>query len=157
MSGVEKVVPCAAIAALLFVGSSRLTGQAPVENGRSFALAASGDALPEALDRVDAMLTAGELDVSTLHDDTMIAGRVLERLGQLHAGLPVFGGQVVRQMDGRTIVSATGRLYEAFDVDVNASVSSQRANEIAVAAAGSGANVRGEPVLGILQIGRAHV
>jgi hypothetical protein len=83
--GFDKVVPCAAIAALLFVGSSRLTGQAPVENGRSFALAASDDALPEALDRIDTMLMAGELDVSTLHDDTMIAGRVLERLGQLHA------------------------------------------------------------------------
>jgi thermolysin len=98
------------------------------------------------------MLTAGELDVATLHDDTMIAGRVLERLGQLHGGLPVFGGQVVRQMDGRTIVSVTGRLYESFDVDVNASISSQRANDIAVAAAGAGANVRGETVLGILPV-----
>ena len=152
MSGFHKVVPCAAIAALLFVGSSRLTGQAPVENGRSFALAASDAALPEALDQVDTMLTAGELDMSTLHDDTMIAGRVLERLGQFHGGLPVFGGQVVRQMDGRTVVSVTGRLYEASDVDVNASISSQRANEIAVAAGGSGANVRGETVLGILPV-----
>jgi bacillolysin len=152
MSGFDKVVPCAAIAALLFAGSSRLTGQGPVENGRSFALAASDQALPEALARVDAMLTAGDLGLTTLHDDTMIAGRLLERLGQFHNGLPVFGGQILRQMDGRTIVSVTGRLYEAFDVDVTASISSQRANELAVAAAGAGANVRGETVLGILPV-----
>src|SRR5688572_27781471 len=118
MSGFDKVVPCAAIAALLFVGSSRLAGQGPVESDRSFALAASDGALPEALTRVDAMLTAGDLDLTTLHDDTMIAGRLIERLGQFHDGLPVFGGQVLRQMDGRTIVSVTGRLYQAFDLDV---------------------------------------
>ena len=35
----------------LFAGSSQLTGQTPVEIGRSVALAASDDALPEALDR----------------------------------------------------------------------------------------------------------
>ena len=150
--GFDKVVPCAAVAALLFVGTSRLTGQGPVENGRSFALSASDDQLPEALARVDTMLTAGDLDVTTLHEDTMIPGRLVERLGQLHDGLPVFGGQVVRQMDGRTVVSVTGRLYEAFNVDVNASISSQRANELAVAAAGAGANVRGDTVLGILPV-----
>ena len=82
----------------------------------------------------------------------MIAGRAIERLGQFHEGLPVFGGQVVRQMDGRAIVSVTGRLYEALDVDVNPSISAARANEIAVAAAGAGANIRGETTLGILPV-----
>ena len=152
MSGFRKVVPCAAIAAVLFAGSSRLTGQAPVENGRSVALAASDDTLPAALDRVDAMLTGGQLNISSLHDDTMIAGRAIERLGQFHEGLPVFGGQVVRQMDGRAIVSVTGRLYEALDVDVTPSISPERANEVAVAAAGAGANIRGETTLGILPV-----
>ena len=59
----------------LFAGSSRLTGQAPVENGRSVALAASDDTLPAALDRVDTMLTGGQLNISSLHDDTMMPGR----------------------------------------------------------------------------------
>ena len=57
----------------------------------------------------------------------MIAGRAIERLGQFYEGLPVFGGQVVRQMDGRAIVSVTGRLYESLDVDVNPSISPERA------------------------------
>ena len=39
----------------------------------------------------------------------MIPGRAIERLGQFYEGLPVFGGQVVRQMDGRAVVSVTGR------------------------------------------------
>ena len=156
MSGFGKVVPCAAIAAVLFAGSASLTGQAPAESGRSVALAASDDTLPAALNRLDAMLTGGRLNISSLHDDTMIAGRVIERLGQFHEGLPVFGGQVVRQMDGRAIVSVTGRLYEALDVDVNPSISAARANEIATAAAGAGANIRGETTLGILPVERGY-
>ena len=152
MSGFRYVVPCASVAALLFAGSSRLTGQAPVENGRSVALAASDDTLPAALDRVDAMMTGGQLNISSLRDDTMMPGRAIERLGQFHESLPVFGGQVVRQMDGRTIVSVTGRLYEALDVDINASITPERANEAAVAAAGAGANIRGDTTLGILPV-----
>ena len=152
MSALVKVVPCAAIAAVLFAGSPKLRGQAPVENGRSVALAASDDTLPAALDRVDAMLTGGQLDISSLRDDTMIAGRATERLGQWHEGLPVFGGQVVRQIDGRAIVSVTGRVYEALDIDLNPSISPERANEVAAAAAGAGANIRGETTLGVLPV-----
>jgi bacillolysin len=152
MSGLGKVVPCAVIAAVLFANSSPLTGQAPLENGRSFALAASDDTQWTALNRVDAMLTGGQLNISSLRDDTMIAGRAIERLGQFHEGLPVFGGQVVRQMDGRAIVSVTGRLYEALDVGVTPSISAARANEIAAAAAGAGASIHGETTLGILPV-----
>jgi len=152
MSGVQKVIPCAAMAALVFAGSSRLTGQAPVENGRSVALAAADDTLPAALDRVEAMLSSGELNISHLYDDTMIDGRAIERLGQFHEGLPVFHGQVVRQMDGRAIVSVTGRLYEALDVDVNPTITPEHAGALAAAAVGAGANVRGEAALGILPV-----
>jgi bacillolysin len=152
MSGLQKVVPCAAMAALVFAGSSQLTGQVPVENGRSVAVAAAEDTLPAALDRVDAMLSSGALDISRLLDDTLIAGRAIERLGQFYEGLPVFGGQVVRQMDGRSIVSVTGRLYEALDVDVNPSITAEQANAAAIAAASVGANISGETSLGILPV-----
>ena len=152
MSGFDKVVPFAAAAALLFAASSRLTGQVPIENGRSFPLAASADSLPAALDRVDAMLSAGELDIAAIQSDTMIGGRAVERLAQFHEGLPVFGGQAVRQMDGRSVISVTGRLYEAMEVSVSPSISSQRAGEIALAAAPPGAQVSGETVLGIVPV-----
>ena len=150
MPGFRKVATCAALAALMFAGTSQLAGQSPAVIARSVGLAASGDLLPAALTRVDRMLTNGELDISRLHSDTMLTGRVMERLGQFYAGLPVFGGQVVRQMDGRAIVSVTGRLYEAIDVDVTPSISPERAGQVAVAAAGSGANIKGETILGIL-------
>ena len=152
MPGLARVVSCAAIAAVLFAGSSRLLGQAPVENGRSVALASSGDSLPEAINRIEAMLTDGQLNISTLSDDAMIPGRVIERLGQFHEGLPVFGGQVVRQMDGRSFVSVTGRLYEDLDTGVTPSVSLGRASESAAAALGAGASVHGETTLGILPV-----
>jgi hypothetical protein len=59
------------------------------------------------------MLTSGELNISQLHDDTLIPGRAIERLGSVLRRSPVFGGHVVRQMDGRAVVSVTGRLYES--------------------------------------------
>ena len=152
MSGLHRLVACAAIAAIMFAGNSRLTGQVPVESGRSVALAASEDTLPAALDRVDAMLTAGRLDIASLQEDAMMPGRAVERLGQLHERLPVFGGQVVRQLDGRQIVSVTGRLYEALDVDVNPSISPEQAGAAAVASVGAGANISGETSLGILPV-----
>lgn len=151
MSGFQKLVPCAAVAAVLFTGSS-LIGQAPVENGRSMALAASDDTLPAARDRVDTMLSGGQLNISSLHDDTMMAGRAIERLSQFHEGLPVFGGEVVRHLDGRAIVSVSGRLYETLDININAAIAPERANDVAVAALGAGANVRGETTLGILPV-----
>jgi bacillolysin len=152
MPGFEKVIPCAAIAAVVFAASSPLIGQAPVQNGRSVTMAASEDALPAALHRIDAMLATGELNISSLRGDTLIAGRALERLSQFHEGLPVFGGQIVRQTDGRAHVSVTGRLYEALDVDLNPTITPEHARTLAVAAAGVGANIRGESTLGILPV-----
>jgi bacillolysin len=156
MSGYQRLVACTAMAAIVFAGGSRLTGQVPVENGRSVGLAAAEDALPAALGRVDAMLTVGELNIAGLHADAMMPGRAVERLGQFYEGLPVFGGQVVRQMDGRAIVSVTGRLYEALEIDVNPSITPEQAGAAALAAAGPGANVKGDTSLGILPVGNGY-
>ncbi len=154
MSGFDKVVPCAAIAAVLFFSSSRLTGQisTSLDDGRSFALAGADDTLPEALDRVDTMLSGGQLDIAVLQEDTMIPGRVHERLAQIYQGLPVFDSQVVRQMDGRSVISITGRLYEGLDLDVNPAIAPERANALALTAAPSGAQIHGETILGVLPV-----
>ena len=154
MSVFKMVVPCAAVAAVLVLFTSRVTGQdqTPVENGRSFALAAADDSLRDALMQVDTMLRAGELDIARFQEDTMFPGRAHERLWQVYEGLPVFGAQVIRQMDGRSVISVTGRLYEELEMDVNASISPERANAVAVAAAGPGGQIRGETTLGILPV-----
>ena len=153
MSGVDKILSFAAIATVLFLASSsRLTGQAPVEMGRSFAMAASDDSLPDALNRIDTMLSAGQLDIASLTDDRMIAGRAIERLGQFYEGLPVFGSQIIRQMDGRATISVTGRLYDLPEMDATPSIPPGRANEIAIAAAPSGAQISGDTTLGIVPV-----
>ena len=152
MSRFDTFVPYALAAAGLFFAGSNLTGQAPLENGRPFALAAAQEALPAALDRVDAMLSIGHLDIAAVQEDTMIGGRAVERLGQFYSGIPVFGGQVVRQLDGRSVVSVTGRLYDAIDTHVTPSISPERAGELAVISIGPGGQTRGAATLGLLPV-----
>jgi bacillolysin len=118
--------------------------------GRSLAIAAAGAGLPAWMPRVDGMLRDGTLDLASAQDDTMIAGRRHERLAQYYRGVPVFGGQVARQMDGRAVVSLSGRLYEGMEFDVTPSLDSVAAARIAMRDAGDDSVVRGEPVLGVM-------
>ena len=151
----NATISCAAVsAAVLLAGTSRLNSQAqiPAEAGRSFAVHASGAALPAELARMDTMLSGGDLDIASSQQDTMIRGRVHERLQQMYKGLPVFGSQLVRQMNGRSIVSLSGRLYDNITLDVTPQISAERAAEAAIADSGDGANVKGDPVLGILPV-----
>jgi len=62
----------------------------------------------------------------------------------------VFGGQVARQMDGRSIVSLAGRIYEGIALDATPSLDPLAAARIALRAAGGEPVVRGEPLLGVL-------
>ena len=154
MSVLNTLVPSAAVAALLLAGTPHLSGQTPAsaELGRSFPLSAADDALPQALSTVDAMLSSGELDVKGLQEDTVLPGRAHERLGQFHDGLPVFGGQVIRQLDGRSVISINGRLYEGIAVERSPAISPERAAEMAIADAGSTGQIHGETTLGILPV-----
>src|SRR5258706_8951412 len=155
MNRLDTVMSCVATsAAVLVLTGPRLTGQSPAqaENGRSFAIHAAGAALPTELARVDGMLGTGALDIASSQEDTMIRGRVHERLKQMHEGLPVFGSELVRQMDGRSIVSLSGRLYENITIDVTPRIASEQAAAIAVSSSGDGANVHGEPALGVLPV-----
>jgi bacillolysin len=155
MNRFNTVASCAAAAAaVLSLTNLPITGQSqiPAENGRSYAVHAAGAGLPAAMARADAMLRVGDLDIASFQEDTMIPGRVHERLKQMYKGLPVFGSEIVRQMDGRSIVSLSGRLYENITIDVTPQISSEGAATIAVSSSGDGANVRGEPALGVLPV-----
>jgi bacillolysin len=146
------VSSAAACAVALLAGTSTIVGQSPpaAGNGRSFAIHAAGAALPAEMTRVNSLLSAGELDIRSSQTDTMVRGRIHERLRQMHKGLPVFSSEVVRQMDGRAIMSLSGRLYDNITIDVTPQISEEKAVDIAVARGGAGANVPGEPVLGVL-------
>jgi bacillolysin len=67
--------------------------------------------------QLDAGLRAGTLVRQREEPDTVLPGRSHERLQQLHQGVPVLGGQVVRQSADGQVVSIFGTLYPGIDVD----------------------------------------
>jgi Zn-dependent metalloprotease len=96
------------------------------------------------------MLRDGRLDLGRSERDTMIRGRMHERLVQQHEGLPVFGAQLVRQSNGRTTVSLFGRFFENVSVPTTVpEIEPDAAARIAERAGGQDATA-GEPTLGIL-------
>jgi bacillolysin len=153
MSGLRQLVSSAAIvAAGVLVNSSRITGQSVSvsENGQSVTIQGAASTLAAAMTRVNTMLRTGDLDIAARQDDTMISGRAHERLHQSYKGVPVFGGQVARQMDGRATITVGGRIYTGLDLDVAAQISPERAVDIAISNGGAGGNIPGDAVLGVL-------
>jgi bacillolysin len=138
------------LAAVVLMAFAFLDTPAAAQAGRALAVAAAGADLPTWTTRVDGMLRSGALDVASVQDDTMLAGRRHERLTQEYEGVPVFGGQVARQMDGRAVISLSGRIYEGIALDVAPSLDAAEAAQIAMRDAGDDSAVRGEPALGVL-------
>jgi thermolysin len=142
------VATCSAV--LVILAASPLRGQVPRSPVLRSAAAAGIDALDAWTSRVEAMLRGGTLDIAAIQTDTMLAGRVHERLNQRHEGLPVFGGQLIRQTDGRAVRSVFGQVFENVTVPTTApSVSAIAAAAITERSSGEGA-VALEPELGIL-------
>lgn len=69
-------------------------------------------------DRVDRWLREGDLRIARVLEDTVLPGREHERAAQYYAGVPVFGGEVVRQRRNGQTVSVFASLYTGIDVEV---------------------------------------
>jgi thermolysin len=139
----------AILAWMLAAGALPRGQQAPRPS--RLAVNGSGASLPQALPLMDGMLRDGTLDIAAVDDDTMIAGRTHERLAQQYGGLPVFGGQLVRQMDGRRLVSVVGVLLDHVSLPtLQPAVGEAEAIRIAEASLGPDAAAVGEPLLGVL-------
>ena len=80
--------------------------------------AASGAAVREWSGRVDRLLSSGNLAVRLVRKDTMIPGRQHERLAQLHDGVEVFGGELIRQSDASGTLTVVGTFFDDVEVDV---------------------------------------
>jgi thermolysin len=77
--------------------------------------------------RMEALAAAGDLRLRQARPDTLVPGRRHERFTQLHRGVPVFGGEIVRQSDGVGALSVYGTFYEGVDVDTRPTLSAAKA------------------------------
>lgn len=148
-SRITALVPVLALlAAIAVAGPSAQIRRGPT--ARSIAPSAGGPALAEWSQRVETMLDEGHLHPARVQRDTMFAGRRHERLEQQHLGRPVFGGQIIRQTDGRSIRSVVGRIFEGVSAEASPTLDEEAARLAAARAEGADAVTHGEAVLGVL-------
>ncbi len=102
---------------------------------------------------VDRMSRDGDLRVRATVDDTLMPGRVHERLDQYHRGVPVVGGDITRQTDGGLTVSIFGTLYQDIALEVEPVLSADAARAIVERLAGVELGPARRPTLVILPDG----
>ncbi len=129
--------------ALLFAAAA-----APAAAGGPVAVAASsGTTLAQWDTRVDGLLRSGQLLEVRVREDTMIPGRHHERLAQMHRGVPVFGGVLLRQTDDAGALTVFGTYYEGIDVDIHPDLAAREIEARVAARGGRPAGSRGGPEL----------
>jgi thermolysin len=114
--------------------------------------ASSGAALGDWSSRVDQLVAAGDLAVRLTREDTMIPGRRHERLAQLHRGVPVFGGELIRQSDAAGTLTVFGTFHEGIDVGVTPRLRSSEAEALIAARGGRPFGRQGGPELVVLPL-----
>lgn len=152
-SGVRAMVVGAALVALAG-GQPAVRGQ---QQPAPLSVAAFGSSLGEWPARVETMLRTGTLAIARVQQDTMIVGRLHERLAQRYRGLPVYGGELIVQRQGAAVVSVSGQVYENVDLEsVTPALAAADAASLATAAAGPG-SVAGPVELGIRPVADGFV
>jgi bacillolysin len=104
-----------AIAALAILTASVRTapGGPPGERFTVF----SGRELRDRVESLDRLERARELRLRTVQNDALVEGRRHERLDQYYKGVHVFGGEVVRETDGKIVLGVTGTLHTGIAID----------------------------------------
>jgi len=83
------------------------------------------------------MQREGTLRLRASATDTLVRGRMHQRFDQYHGGVRVFGGEMVRQLDGADSVSVYGTVYDAIDIDTTPTLAPQDAAAAAARLAGT--------------------
>jgi Zn-dependent metalloprotease len=102
--------------------------------------------------RVDARERAGELRLRRMDQDTLLPQRTHHRFTQLYKGVPVYGGDVARQMEGTRTVSLFGTLYDGIDLDVRPGLTSDQAVAVVERASGQDLGPARVPELMVLPL-----
>lgn len=79
--------------------------------------AAGRTAIGEWDQKIAALTSRGDLRIRSTREDTMLAGRTHTRFEQFYRGVPVWGGEVVRQEDAAGTLTVFGGLYEGIDLE----------------------------------------
>jgi thermolysin len=99
-------------------------------------------------DRIELLARQGSLRLQHTEEDTLLPGRVHQRVVQLYKGVPVEGGELVRQKgEGGEALSVFGRFYEGIVLDVAPVQSVAQARGVVTAAIGREAVVFAGPSL----------
>ena len=80
--------------------------------------------------RITQMLRRGELRLRETTPDALVEGRTHQRLAQLYKGVPVFGGDLSRQIENRRTISVFGTLYENITLNPVPKLTTAEAAEI---------------------------
>ncbi len=80
---------------------------------------------------VNTMVRRGDLVLRLEREDTLVAGRTHERYTQLYRGVPVYGGDLARQVDDKGLtISIFGSLHEGIAIDADPRLAPADAQEI---------------------------
>ena len=109
---------------LAVFGMGMMQGPATDPRPRLSAVTAtSRAAISEWDQKIGALTGRGELRTRSRVDDTMLAGRTHTRFEQLYKGVPVWGGEIVRQDDAAGTLTVFGNLYEGIDLETRPALS----------------------------------
>jgi bacillolysin len=86
---------------------------------------------------LDRMIRDGELRVRREDPDTLVPGRIHERLSQYYKGVPLRGADVTRQTERGITVSIFGTMYTDLDLDVTPKLGADEAAAIVTRESGS--------------------
>src|SRR5262245_6430844 len=142
--------PASVLASIVVFG---LTGHPLRAQTRLRTVAATGFADLRTWDAtVDRMKRDDLLRVRRTVDDTLLAGRVHERLDQFYRGVRVYGGDVARQADRGLTISIFGTLYENIDLDVEPTLSIDDVNAVIERESGTALGPARTPELVVLPL-----
>ena len=117
---------------LILAGLVLVDGKAAAQQHRGLREISPGSigALRDWDQEIDRMVRNRQLVSRQVREDTLIPGRVHERFTQYYRGIPVFGGDVARQLDRGQTVSIFGTLYHGISLEPMPTLSVDDAAEV---------------------------
>ena len=101
--------------------------------------------------QVDALVRADALVLASQQPDVSLSGRVHETFQQYHAGVPVYGGGISRQLANTGLtVSIFGTIHQGIDLDMTPQLAQTEALALLEQRAGAGPATDDLPTLAIL-------